>query len=127
MIKKNEISESMSDWVGIQKAAKMTGLNVSNVCRNAVRGRLSFRVREGHVYYYRHELENWVPPKMGAPGDDDVRVSAKWQKKIQDLRNKLKAGDTDTICTVRWSDTPVLLTIKVVDGELQAPAQEPLV
>jgi hypothetical protein len=128
-----KLSKDMSAWVGLKKAGEIIGKDVSSVSRNATRGRLSFRVREGQIYYYREELERLTDSKnrntgpadgikvdAGADalgGTSDCRISQKGQETIQSVRSRLKQAGDDAICTVEMSDSPVLKVYRVVDGE----------
>jgi len=115
---RESFSESMSDWVGTKKASEITGLNHSNVSRNATNGRLIFRVREGHVYYYKPQLEEWKAPPFGNPmlikDANYVWISKEAKLKISDVRKTLKETGSDAVCWVAVKSKRFVLNVAQV-------------
>lgn len=90
---------SMTEWVTGVKAAKMTGLDHSNVYRNAMAGRLVFRVREGHVYYPIVQVAQFEGGPMGQPSHhgSDGSFSKAERDALRELRRDLEAKYEDVI------------------------------
>lgn len=101
MIKLEHRNESMSQWVGVKKAAELLEKDRASVFRNAMAGRLEFRSKEGHLFIYRPTLTNFVGAPMGAPGrnnsDEVVFTRGEEREAVMAYRERLEQTHEDVI------------------------------
>ena len=101
MIENEHRNESMSQWIGMKKAAYLLEKHRASVFRNAMAGRLEFRCKEGHLYLYRPTVASFVGAPMGAPGrnnSDEVVLTRKEDRDaVMDYREMLAQIYDDVI------------------------------
>jgi hypothetical protein len=100
VIKATDNLDSMTDWIGGPKASKLANLSISNVFRNAMAGRIAFRVKEGHLYFYRSDLARFDGAPRGRPSheaSDERSFAAKDRPKIMKIRTEIEQKYEDVI------------------------------
>lgn len=101
MITKNRHpGDAMSDWVMARKAADIAKRDSSNLFRAAGKGRIPFRVKEGHVFYYKPVIDTWEGAPIGNPDRieaENVCFDNKQADEFRALRKEIEERWDDVI------------------------------
>lgn len=118
MITKSQHFDEMTSWVSHRKAAVISGLNRTTIFKNAMRGRLPIRVRDGHIYVYEPSVRDF----RGAPIGNPTRVAAADNglgptlvKAFKTLREEIEASHEDVVYEIDLLADPTLVRITVFE------------
>ena len=119
MITKIQHFDEMTSWVSHRKAAVISGLNRTTIFKNAMRGRLPIRVRDGHIYVYEPSVRDF----RGAPIGNPTRVAAAdnglgpaMVKAFKTLREEIEATYEDVVYEINLESDASLVRITVFDS-----------
>jgi hypothetical protein len=113
--------DNMTEWVGMKKAAAITGLHGSNLHRNAMAGRVPIRVKEGHLYFYRPFLETFAGAPLGNPNllvPEGVALVPDERLVFKKIRTEIENRFDDVIYrfSIRQSRTALEISVRTSRG-----------
>lgn len=118
MITKTKTFDEMTSWVSHRKAADISGLNRTTIFKNAMRGRLPIRVRDGHIYVFEPSVRDFHGAPMGNPNRvaaADNGLGPTLVRAFKTLREKIEATYEDVVYEIDLDADPTLVRITVFE------------
>ena len=118
MITKTKTFDEMTSWVSHRKAADISGLNRATIFKNAMRGRLPIRVRDGHIYVFEPSVRDFHGAPIGNPNRvaaADNGLGPTLVRAFKTLREEIEATYEDVVYEIDLDADPTLVRITVFE------------
>lgn len=118
MIAKTNLFVDMANWVSQRKAAEITGLDRTCIWKNAMKGRLTFRVKDGTVFIFEPAVRGFHGAPFGNPDRTSVSdngLRPHMVKEFKKLREQIESTYSDVAYEVDLDDTSAQVRVTVFD------------
>ena len=119
MVTKAELTNNMTDWVSLAEAARIWGVDASQVTRRMQQGRLTVRVSNGRKFLFRKELEEFKEIKKGNPNlidhaNGDAIDHDTWSAIEQEIA-RVAARNSDAVFQAKVKGSKCSLEVLALD------------